>query len=240
MFKKQSHQPLISVVIPAFNEEKYLPACLKCLTEQSFDQPYEIIVADNNSTDETHAIAKKFGVKVILAKEKGYVFAAIAGIGATRGKIIAMTDADTRVPKNWLKRIHQAFTQYPQAVAIGGTFQYYDGSRIIRLIIKILNSIHPRLIIASLSGMNMSFKKEAYEAVGGFDRNINLQADSYIGNQLMKYGKIIILRDNQVLSSSRRMSTPLQTISEVLVRIVNAFSLKIFNMTVFKKQTDYR
>ena len=240
MSKNKANQPVISVVIPAYNEEVYLPDCLARITKQTFNQPYEVIVGDNNSTDQTRTIAKQFGAKVVIAKQKGYVFAAIAGVKAARGKFVAMTDADTRVPETWLEKIYQGFQKHPQAVAIGGTFQYYDGSTQMRMFIRMLNNLHPKLLIASLSGMNMAFKKTAYEAVGGFDQKINLQADSYLGNKLMKHGKVVLLKNNEVLSSSRRMCTFWQTISEVLVRIVNAISLKLFNTTIFKKQADYR
>ena len=62
--------PAISVVIPAFNEEKYLPACLEALKKQTFKN-YELIVVDNNSTDKTAQIAKKFGARVVKEKKQG-------------------------------------------------------------------------------------------------------------------------------------------------------------------------
>jgi len=58
---------MISVIIPVFNEEKFLPRCLESLKNQKF-KDFEIIVVDNNSTDKTAEIAKKFNV--ILVSEK--------------------------------------------------------------------------------------------------------------------------------------------------------------------------
>ena len=69
MPKKQ--KPVISVIVPAYNEEKFLPQCLEALKNQSFNLPYEIIVVDNNSTDLTGEIARNAGVKVVLEKRKG-------------------------------------------------------------------------------------------------------------------------------------------------------------------------
>lgn len=61
--------PFFSVVIPAFNEEKFLPNCLKSLKEQDF-KDFEIIVVNNNSIDKTAKIAKEFGARVIFEKIK--------------------------------------------------------------------------------------------------------------------------------------------------------------------------
>jgi cellulose synthase/poly-beta-1,6-N-acetylglucosamine synthase-like glycosyltransferase len=172
--------------------------------------------------------------------EKGYVHAAIAGVQAAEGEIVAMTDADTRVPLHWLQRIYDTLQARPELAAVGGPFEFHDGPRGVRAVIKLLNGISPRLMIASLSGMNMAFRKSTYEAIGGFNPKINLQADTYLGNRLAKHGKITLIRDNVVLSSGRRYQTVGQIISETVVRIVNSFSIKLFNTTVFKGQADIR
>lgn len=230
----------ISVVVPAYNEERIIATCIQHLQAQAFDQPYEIIISNNNSTDRTAQIATQLGVRVLNTTEKGYVHAAIAGVQAAEGEIIAMTDADTRVPPHWLQRIYDTLLAQPQLVAVGGPFEFYDGPRGVRAVIKLLNGISPRLMIASLSGMNMAFRKSAYQAVGGFNPKINLQADTYIGNRLAKYGKTMLIRDNVVLSSGRRYQTVGQIISETVVRIVNSFLIKLFNTTLFKGQADIR
>jgi glycosyltransferase involved in cell wall biosynthesis len=233
-------EPVISVVVPAYNEERVIATCLQHLQAQTLHQPYEIILANNNSTDSTAAIAERLGVRVLTVTEKGYVHAAIAGVQAARGAIVAMTDADTRVPPEWLARILAALQARPELVAVGGPFEFHDGSRGVRRVIKLLNGISPRLMIASLSGMNMAFRKSAYEAVGGFNPKINLQADTYLGNRLAKFGKTILIKENVVQASGRRYQTVGQIISETLVRLVNSLSIKLFNTTVFKNQADIR
>lgn len=230
----------VSVVVPAYNEELIIATCIQHLQAQIFDQPYEIIISNNNSTDRTAEIAKQLGVRVLNTTEKGYVHAAIAGVQAAEGEIIAMTDSDTRVPPHWLQRIYDTLQAQPELAAVGGPFEFHDGPRGVRAVIKLLNGISPRLMIASLSGMNMAFRRSAYEAVGGFNPKINLQADTYLGNRLAKYGKTMLIRDNVVLSSGRRYQTVGQIISETVVRIVNSFSIKLFNTTVFKGQADIR
>lgn len=114
----------ISVVIPAYNEEKYLEACLDSLQKQVV-KPDEIIVVDNNSTDTTAAIAKSFGVRLIKEKKQGMIFARNKGFNSAKYDIIARTDADARVPKDWIKRIKNAFTQDKKLSAYAGAATFY-------------------------------------------------------------------------------------------------------------------
>jgi len=100
----------ISVIIPAFNEEKLLPRCLESLRNQDYEDEYEIIVADNGSTDDTAGIAREFGAKVVSCPNRRGVFhARQAGADAACGDIIAQADADTIYPRGWLRRIANQF-----------------------------------------------------------------------------------------------------------------------------------
>jgi glycosyltransferase involved in cell wall biosynthesis len=94
----------VSVVIPAFNEEKYIGKCLKSIVNQT-EPADEIIVVNNNCTDKTEAIARKFGVKIVKEKVQGMTPARNRGFNSAKYEIIARTDADSIVPKDWVKRI---------------------------------------------------------------------------------------------------------------------------------------
>lgn len=233
-------KPVISVIIPAYNEGARIRACLRSVKHQTISVPYTIIVADNNSTDQTIFVAREEGVEVACAKRKGYAYAAIAGIAKTHARIIAMTDADSVVPSDWLVRIHETFESHADVVAVAGPYEFYDGPRMLTMVLRAMNRINPRLLTSSLCGINMAFRRDAYEHVGGFSSEINLQADTYLGEQLKKIGRIYFDRDNTVLSSARRFQKPSQLISEVWIRIANALMLKLFSTTLYKKQKDYR
>ena len=115
----------ISVVIPAYNEEKYIQACLESLMKQT-KKPFEIIVVNNNSTDNTAKIARSFdGVDVINAKVQGITPTRNAGFNAAKGDIIARTDADTLVPEDWIEHIERLFTKNV-VDAVSGPAIYYD------------------------------------------------------------------------------------------------------------------
>lgn len=117
----------ISVVIPAYNEERYIGACLEALSRQSRPAD-EIIVVDNNSTDQTAAIVSSFkNVRLITEHQQGMAHARNAGYNAARGDIIARTDADCRPPPDWVLKIEQRFADVG-VEAITGPTTFYDFS----------------------------------------------------------------------------------------------------------------
>lgn len=102
--------PTISVVIPAFNEERLIQRCLRALVEQH-DPPDEILVVDNGSTDATVQLAQQFPeVRVLHETRQGVTYARRTGFDAARGDIIARIDADTIVHPTWCARIRADFT----------------------------------------------------------------------------------------------------------------------------------
>lgn len=114
----------VSVIIPVFNEENYIDKCLESLQNQE-EKPDEVIVVDNNCTDETVKIAKKFPVKIIKEKRQGIIFSRNRGFNAARFEIIARCDADTILPKTWIRKIKENFSQRKIAGITGPVF-FYD------------------------------------------------------------------------------------------------------------------
>jgi len=135
----------ISVVIPVYNEEKYIDQCLSMLNKQIVKAD-EIIIVDNNCTDKTIRIAKKFNVRIIEEKKQGMIFARNKGFNSAKGDIVARTDADAIPPKNWVKKIKNNFKKYKidaltgpivfYDLAIKSTIPYRIGLRFLRMIKK--------------------------------------------------------------------------------------------------------
>src|SRR3990167_9148920 len=99
---KQTKQHYISVVVPAFNEEKYLSRCLESFKQQDYPkEKFEVIVVDNNSTDKTPKIAQSYEARLVGCQVRGVAVSRQAGGQAAKGEIIAGTDADTVVSTNW-------------------------------------------------------------------------------------------------------------------------------------------
>lgn len=114
----------VSVVIPAYNEDQYIETCLEHLINQT-QKPLEIIVVNNNSTDKTVEIVKKFPVTLIHEPVQGMIPTRNKGFNAAKGDIIARTDADSRVPSDWVSLIQQNFEQ-TDIVALSGPVTFYD------------------------------------------------------------------------------------------------------------------
>lgn len=207
--------PLISVVVPAFNEEKYIGRTLKNL--QSLDFPkddYEIIIVDNASTDETSRVAEGFGVKVVLCKTRGVGAARQAGIAQASGNIVAFTDADTMVPSNWLTKISKHMED-ERVIAVGGRVTPEGIGPILSLIFG-LNDAFIRINCAfrryPFWGNNLSVRKSAVAKIGGFNIDMQTSEDWDLCRRLGKHFgagyKLVYDSGMAALTSNRKGKDP--------------------------------
>lgn len=115
----------ISIVIPVYNEEQHIAGCLDAIARQAV-KPLEVIVVDNNSSDDTAAIAASYPfVKIKYEPRQGVVHARNRGFNAARGDVIGRIDADTLLPENWVETISLIFSG-SDAAALSGPVHYYD------------------------------------------------------------------------------------------------------------------
>ena len=96
---------MISVIVPALNEEKDLGSCLKALSRQKVDEDYETIVVDGGSGDGTVRVAEEIADLVISQSSRGIGGARRDGAAAACGEKLAFTDADTIVSPDWMREI---------------------------------------------------------------------------------------------------------------------------------------
>tara|TARA_Y100000310_G_scaffold63622_1_gene59093 strand:- start:1616 stop:2326 length:711 start_codon:yes stop_codon:yes gene_type:complete len=115
---------LISVVIPTYNEEKYLEKCIQSIRNCK-TKDFEIVIVDGNSNDSTREIAKKLGCRIVLEKKtEGIGPARTKGIKSSKGEIVASLDADSEVCKGWLDIVEKEFNTNQELEAIGGPSTY--------------------------------------------------------------------------------------------------------------------
>jgi glycosyltransferase involved in cell wall biosynthesis len=115
----------LSIVIPVYNEEDHIKACLDSIAKQ-VEFPEQVIVVDNNSTDRTAVIAASYSfVTVINEKKQGVLAARTKGFNLAKSDIIGRIDADTILPANWVKTIKQSL-QNTGVAAVTGPVNYYD------------------------------------------------------------------------------------------------------------------
>lgn len=197
---------MISVVVPAFNEEKYIENCLIALCKQTINrEKYEIIVVDGESADNTVNIAKKYADKVLVRKEKGVGDARNSGVRIAKGDIIATTDADVIVPSNWLEKIEEDMKK-EGVIAVFGPQKPQEEILAAKIIFKLMDwsaLVCYWLGEPYIGGPNFAFKKRFFDEVGGYS-NIHMSEDIELGFKLKRFGKILYNRKLVVSSSARR------------------------------------
>jgi len=115
----------VSIVIPVYNEAAQLGACLEAIATQTV-RPYEVTVVDNNSTDDSAAVAANFDfVRVLQEPKQGVLHARTRGFDAARGDIIARIDADSLLATDWVASVQAVFAD-PAVDAVSGIALYYN------------------------------------------------------------------------------------------------------------------
>lgn len=196
----------ISVVLPAYNEEKYITRTLTSIHKLT-RKPDEIIVIDGGSTDRTREIAQKHGARVVTVAHRGIGFARQKGLEAAAGDIIAFTDSDTLVPPDWLSKIEETLSR-PGVVATYGPYfvDFGWGPYVI-----FSNYIQPYLWLflqfiglPIAPGQNSAFLRASGIKAGGYPVDFKAAEDIEMIRRLKTVGKVVYRLDNKVLSSGRR------------------------------------
>jgi glycosyltransferase involved in cell wall biosynthesis len=242
----------LSIIIPAYNEEKLIGRCLTSILEAEIPVGYEIIVVNNASTDRTKEIAQSFpGVRVVDEPNKGLTKARQAGFAASGGEVLVYFDADTIVPKDWFKNALAIYEQSPKIVGVSGPY-YFEGLNTIERFLEWLyytvcfhgvNLIY-RLIPNHggifLLGGNFSIKRWVIEKIEGFNTNIAFYGeDTNLTRRVAKYGKIKFTNRLKVISSPRRLRQQ-GVIKTLILYISNFFSEVIFKRPISKEYRDIR
>jgi glycosyltransferase involved in cell wall biosynthesis len=200
--------PRFSVVVPAFNESAMLGACLQSLADQDFAGSYEVIVVDNNSTDETRRIAVLHGATVVGEPHAGVCWARQAGTLAAGGEIIVSTDADTTFDRGWLSRIDRTFSASHDCVAVTGPCRFIDAPWWGRLYVWMLfHAVHVVSRLTSrvfyASATNIAFRRSAFI---GYDTSATQGGDELgLLRCLRSRGRITFDIGNPCFTSSRRL-----------------------------------
>lgn len=208
---------LLSFVVPAYNEEHYLGDCLRSiLRETAGRDDVEIIVVDNASTDRTAQIARSFrGVRVVHESRKGLPHARQAGFLASTGTLIANVDADSRLPRGWVKQVLAHFAEDAGLVSLSGPLVYYDLSPRESMMVRAfyvtawvtyaLNRYVLR-VGSMVQGGNFVLRREALERIGGFNLAITFYGeDTDLARRLPEVGRVRFTFALKMLSSARRL-----------------------------------
>jgi glycosyltransferase involved in cell wall biosynthesis len=154
-------------------------------------------------------------VRVVDEPRKGLVIARETGRLAATGDVLVYVDADCRAPLEWLARIEQRFARDPDLIALSGPYRYYDWDWWGRLLIRAYDfTLAPATQLLAkyllrigtiFYGGNFAVRREALDAIGGFDTTIEFHGeDTNVGRRLFTVGNVVLAYDCYLHTSARR------------------------------------
>jgi len=208
--KEREESPLISIIVPARNEEKVIASLLEDLRNQRHAR-YEVIVVDDASNDQTLGAALKYAVgsnlfRVISSEGKGKKAALTRGIRAANGSIIVTTDADCRVKDDWIRSLTGYFTDDAIKIVFGAVRM--DGKSFFARVqsLEFMSLIGSAAATAAIgfptmcNGANLAFRKSVFEEVGGYEGNMHIASgdDEFLMRKVLaRYPKGVVFAASQ-------------------------------------------
>jgi glycosyltransferase involved in cell wall biosynthesis len=173
--------PSVSVVIPSWNQGRFIGRTLDSILKQDYPGPIEIIVSDGGSTDETVDVLNTYGDSLIWwsARDKGFVDAVTKGVARATGEILAVQSSDDYYLPGAFRAMAKAFQQYPAASFISGGEYSIDLQGNVMGSSNPAGEITPRTILfQTVPPQHATFVKRRYfEETGGMRREVDMCAD---------------------------------------------------------------
>jgi len=194
---------MLSIIIPALDEEDYLPQLLECLRKQKGRDNFEIIVADAGSQDRTREIARAFGGKVV---EGGLpARGRNQGVKEAEGDLLLFLDADVILPEDFLEKVIKEFKKRDLDIA---TFSIVPLSGKGPKIVFNFFYNYPLKVLEDKwahGAMGILIKKWLHQKIGGFDERIKIAEDHHYVQRASKIGKFGMIKSSKIFVSLRRI-----------------------------------
>ncbi len=209
---------IISIVIPAYNEEKFIGPCLKSVLREAhcYGNDAEVLVVNNASTDKTRQVACGYpGVRVIDEPRKGLSRARHRGYLESRGDLVVNVDADCIMPRGYLARVVRSFELDRRLALLTGPFLYHDLPQVAQVVTILFylfqfvpNTIGQRILKvgAVAQGGNFTARRSALQKVGGYDTSLTFYGeDTDIAIRLSHVGLVRFSFTVLMKTSGRRL-----------------------------------
>lgn len=197
---------MISFVIPAHNEQRFIGATVDAVraSAEALGERFEIIVVDDDSTDDTAAIAARRGARVVKVKRRQIAAVRNAGAKAAdaTSQVLIFVDADTRLTPQVLAA---AWAQLRRGAIGGGALVRLDTVEgpLANAAMALWNTLPGRLLHWA-AGCFVYVRRDAFEAVGGFDETYFAAEEVVLSIALKKRGRFVVVR-REVITSSRKV-----------------------------------
>ena len=209
---------MISIVIPAYNEENFIGPCLKSVLREArcYGDEAEVLVINNASTDRTREVACGYpGVRVIDEPCKGLSRARHRGYLESRGDLVVNVDADCLMPRGYLSRVVRSFELDRRLALLTGPFFYHDLPQVAQVVTILFylfqfvpNTIGQRILGlgAVAQGGNFTARRSALQKVGGYDTSLTFYGeDTDIAIRLSRVGLVRFSFTVLMKTSGRRL-----------------------------------
>jgi len=212
------HKPLISVVICTYNRARLLTLCLQSLVDQTLDKLfYEVLIINNNSTDDTHAVSMEFcrlhsNFRLFNEPRQGLSHARNRGCQEAAGEYVAYIDDDGKASRNWTEMINSFIARHREVVAFGGPYSAYSLVRLPRWYKEsygtwsLGSEERPIGPLEWINGTNMVFKRSFLADLGGFNPRIGMSGDT------LSYGE-----ETNLLVRIKELNHPIYYVPGLLV-----------------------
>jgi len=193
-----------SIVIATYNRRDLLRTTLASLAQIQYERPWEVIVVDNNSPDDTRAVveeaARSFPVPLLyrFEQQQGRSAALNSGFDAASGDILVTTDDDVRVPPDWLTQIERAFDIHRCGYVAGRVLPMWQapppqwlerrGGRMWAVIALLdFGPVAKEFTDHAPLGVNMAITRDAIRRVGGFNTSVGRKAGTLLGQEVREW-----------------------------------------------------
>jgi len=179
-FPPRRPRPRVSVIVCSYNGARTIADCLDGLSRLEYPD-YEVIVVDDGSTDATPHIAARYGFEVISTPNRGLSSARNTGLARATGEIVAYIDDDAWPDPHWLTYLVETFLTTDHA-GVGGPNLPPPGDGPIAACVAAAPGGPMHVLVSDteaehVPGCNMAFRREALEAIGGFDPRFRTAGD---------------------------------------------------------------
>jgi glycosyltransferase involved in cell wall biosynthesis len=190
--------PLVSVVIPCYNQARFLPEAIDSVLRQTYPD-VDVIVVDDGSTDETsNVVARYQGIEAIRQENRGLAAARNRGLEASRGAYVLFLDADDRLRPDAAGLLCDELDRHPDAAFAAGLCQQIDvEGRLLPVVEKPRAGDDPYLELLTEAHIWMPgtvlYRRAAVEQAGGFDTKIDAAADYDLYLKLARRHSVLLL-----------------------------------------------
>lgn len=226
----------VSIIIPTYNEEEFLPDLLTSIQRQNFED-LEVIIADANSVDKTREIAESFGCKIV----PGGLPSVGRNNGAkeAKGELLLFLDADSVLSNNYISSAIEEFELHNLGIAITQIVPLEKGfinqmtHEFANYMTKQISQIKPH----GAGCYGILTYKSLHEKVNGFDENLDFGEDTDYIERVAKVSRFKVLENPRLLISTRRLEE--EGIKDITLKYAKSTARQMVGKKVTLEELDY-